>query len=137
MNKISLLFSPGSLDSVGASLSMLCAIHCIALPLLITLLPLLGLEFLLGASLERIFILCSIIFATGNLCWGFRLHRRLRGLFALTTGIALIFAGRSLMDNAYEVTFTVVGASFLAAAHLMNRHLCHICQLCQDQEKSI
>jgi|SRR5919198_5623303 hypothetical protein len=94
MNKISLPLSHGSLDSVGASLSILCAIHCIAIPLLIAVLPLWGVGLLPGEGVGRGFLVCGIIFATGSLCWGFRLHRRWRGIFALTAGATMILAGQ-------------------------------------------
>jgi hypothetical protein len=40
------------LDSIGITASTLCAIHCAAMPLLFTSLPLLGLGFLANAWVE-------------------------------------------------------------------------------------
>ena len=40
-------------DSLGTTVSIACAIQCLVFPLLISVLPLLGLGFLLGDSVEK------------------------------------------------------------------------------------
>jgi hypothetical protein len=44
------------LDATGATASWLCAVHCIVLPFAVSLLPIVGLSFLLDEKTERIFI---------------------------------------------------------------------------------
>jgi hypothetical protein len=91
--------------------------------------------FFFGEEFERGLLLCSMILAAGSLCWGFRLHRRWRGLFALAAGTAMILAGRSAVDEVYQIPLVLTGALFIAASHLANRHLCRMCLLCPEQEK--
>ena len=60
-----------ALDTVGATASLMCAIHCLAMPVLLVVLPTLGLGFLLNESLERGFVIGSVVLAVANTCWGF------------------------------------------------------------------
>ncbi|MEK7724337.1 MAG: MerC domain-containing protein, partial [Acidobacteriota bacterium] len=55
------LHEKGVLDYTGAAVSWACAIHCLAMPFLITALPLFGLGFLTDETTEMIFILVSVI----------------------------------------------------------------------------
>ena len=133
VNKVSLPFPRSSIDSVGASLSMACAIHCMAVPFLIAILPFWGMGFLVAEGFGQGIVFCSVFLATGSLCWGFKLHRKWGGMVALVSGAIMIFAGHLLVDETYEMPLSVVGAACLAAAHLMNRQLCNRCVRCQAQ----
>ena len=83
--------SGGWLDVVGAAASWTCAIHCIALPFAVSLLPLIGLSFLLSESIERIFIGISIVIAGLSLMPAyFRQHGKAGALLLFTSGIGLI-----------------------------------------------
>lgn len=139
MNRVFLSLSLNSVDSVGASVSILCAIHCIAMPFLIALLPLSGIGLVAQGIGERI-VFVSILLAAGSLCWGFRLHRKRRTILALAGGAGMILAGSFLVLDAYETAFNVTGAMCLASAHLMNRRLCNACRRCSgavDNPKSL
>ena len=71
-------FSQEMVDNSGACLSLACAVHCIVMPLLVTILPLIGLGFLAKERAELIFITCAIGLAIGSLAWGVRHHRSRR-----------------------------------------------------------
>lgn len=118
------------IDSVGALISLGCALHCAAIPLLFAVLPLIGLGFLAQDTFEKIFLTLSVALALGSLSWGYRLHRRWSGFLILVCGLSLILTGRNFMKDVYEILFVVVGAVFLAGAHILNRYLCHRCQDC-------
>jgi hypothetical protein len=120
-------------DSLGASVSIACAIQCTLFPLLIGVLPLLGLGFLAGDGLETVFLTTSIILALGSFSWGFRRHKKLYIFLFLIGGLALIFIGRVWMDEAAEISFVVPGTLALAAGHLLNRRLCQLCVTCEEQ----
>jgi hypothetical protein len=64
------------IDSLGTSVSIACAIQCSVFPLLIGVLPLLGLGFLLGEGVEKVFLATSAVLAVGSFSWGFGYHRR-------------------------------------------------------------
>ena len=76
------------LDRVGALGSLLCAIHCALLPLVIAVLPSLGVAAWLGSSFEEAFVL----FATGlglfSMIWGYRRHRAVQALSLLVRATA-------------------------------------------------
>jgi hypothetical protein len=118
------------IDSMGAWISLGCALHCAAIPLLFGVLPLLGLGFLVHDTFEKIFLTLSVALALASLCWGYRLHRRWSGFLILASGLSLIAIGRNFVPNEYEVLFVVAGAVCLAGAHLLNRYLCLHCHDC-------
>jgi MerC mercury resistance protein len=118
---------------VGACVSLVCAVHCLTVPFLVTVLPLAGVGVLLGGSLEILFIVASVVLATGCLCWGFRRHRRWRVFIVLGAALTMIAVGRFLASEPYELLFVFMGAVVLAAGHLLNRYLCLTCVVCQDE----
>lgn len=78
-------------DSLGAGVSITCAIQCVLFPLLIGVLPLIGLGFLAQDGVETGFLAASIVLALGSFSWGFRQHRRRYIFLFLIGGLALIF----------------------------------------------
>jgi hypothetical protein len=133
MNQTPTSPSSARLDLVGTCVSLVCALHCLMLPFLVTVLPLAGAGVFLGGALEVLFIAASVALATGSLCWGFRRHRRSRVFIMLGTALAMIVVGRFLTSEAYEFMFVVAGAVVLAAGHLLNRYLCLACRVCEDE----
>ena len=118
-------------DNIGACLSFACAIHCMAAPLLITVLPLIGLGFILAESAELVIIVAAGGLAVGSLTWGYQHHRKWRVFLILGGALMLIFIARLGVSENAEVIFMVLGGLLLAGAHLVNRHLCRTCQHCK------
>ena len=121
------------LDISGATASWLCAVHCLALPFLITLLPLVGLSFLLDETTERVFIVISILLATASLLPAyFRQHGKMRTILLAFSGIALLILTHLLFEESpfLKVTFLLSGAILISAAHIINRRLCLACENC-------
>lgn len=109
------------LDFVGFSASMLCAIHCAALPFLLTLAPLAGLQFLENPWIEYSFILLSLVIASNALVHGYRRHhQRSLALMVAFVGFGLIVLGRVLAFEWTEILFTSLGGVAIAVAHLIN-----------------
>jgi MerC mercury resistance protein len=134
--KVSLVASQSWVDSLGASVSIGCAIQCTLFPLLIGVLPLVGLGFLTGDGVEKFFLVTSIILAVGSLSWGFRHHKNLYVFLFLIAGLLLIFTGRVWVEENSEISFVVSGTLVLAAGHLLNRRLCQLCVVCEASEKN-
>ena len=63
-------------DGVGATVSFACAVHCVAMPLLLASLPLLGLGFLATRGFEAGMIGIAFMLALVSLTWGLRRHGR-------------------------------------------------------------
>lgn len=121
-------------DRAGTWLSLLCAAHCMASPLLVTMLPLAGLGFVVREASEGVLLAGSVALAAASLCWGFRLHKRWRVLLFLVGALGFIVVGRWMADGASERTLVVVGAGMLTAGHLLDRYLCSACAACHHGE---
>jgi len=117
------------LDRLGAGGSLLCAIHCALLPLVIALLPSVGITALGGEGFEFGFVL----FATGlgllSLILGYRRHGEVRALGLLLPGLAILWIGvlyaplhHTLVAHAIAMT---IGGTLVGLAHLANLRLNH------------
>ncbi len=115
-------------DRVGATASLLCAVHCILLPFVLALLPLIGLEFLAGHTFERVFVACAAVLAGTSVLVGYRRHRQPRALFLMIPGIALLLSGVTVDLNTHVLVHTlcvVTGGVLVASAHVTNLVLTH------------
>ena len=117
------------LDRLGATGSLLCAVHCAVLPLLIALLPALGVSAWLGDGFERAFVAFATLLGAFSLVWGWRRHRAVRALGLLALGLAALWAGvlyaplhAALVPHAVAMTF---GGTLVGVAHVVNLRLNH------------
>jgi hypothetical protein len=123
------------LDTLGASASLLCAIHCAVLPFVLTLLPVLGLSFLVGETVEWILVGLAVGLAALSLLLGFRRHRSLRVLALLSGAVVLLVAGRwvELTEGTGSGAWLMVaGGLTLVTAHGINYVLCRRCRRCEE-----
>lgn len=132
MENLRINISHGMVDNVGAVLSCACAVHCVAMPLLLTVLPLLGLGFLVSESAELI-IIGAVALAMGSVVWGVRHHGHWRAFLIIVVAIAFIAIGHVATEGIFEVVFHTTAGILLATAHLLNRHLCKTCPACGDE----
>lgn len=122
------------LNWVAAAASFTCAIHCLAMPLLIGILPFLGLSLLSSPWLE--WSLIGFTGAIGLLTllpsyhWK---HRRLQPLALFLLGFGLILGTKFLLDedSALETFGMVAGALCVAGASLTNHRFTHTCCTCR------
>lgn len=117
------------LDHIGATGSLACAVHCALLPLLIALLPALGLSGWLGEGFERAFVLFATMLGLLSLASGYRRHRVLRALGMLLTGLGVLWVAvlypplhHSVIPHALAMTF---GGALVGLAHVLNLRLNH------------
>ena len=122
------------IDQIGVGLSLTCALHCLAAPLLLTALPAFGLSFLADDMTEMVLLSSALVLAVSSLCWGFRRHKSGRVLVLLAVALALIASGRLFAEDRSESLLVVAGAVILAASHALNWHLCRSCLDCQHPE---
>lgn len=114
------------LDRIGATGSLLCAVHCAILPLLLALAPAIGIG-LANHDFEVGFVAFAILLALTSLLFGYRRHRHVHALALLVPGIALLAMGVVIegargMAVAHAVTMAS-GGGLVAAAHLLNLRL--------------
>jgi hypothetical protein len=115
-------------DRVGAAASLLCAVHCMLLPFVLAMLPLIGLEFLAGHTFERIFVACAAMLASTSLITAYRRHRKPHALFLMVPGILLLLFGIAVDLDVHVLLHTVsvvVGGLLVASAHITNLVLAH------------
>src|SRR6476619_107423 len=117
------------LDRLGATGSLLCAIHCALLPLAISLLPSLGIAAWLGHGFERGFVVFASLRGLCTLLWGYRRHRAVRALGLLVPGLAALWLGvliqplhDAIVPHAVVMT---LGGSLVGLAHVANLRLSH------------
>ena len=117
------------LDRLGAYGSLVCAAHCALLPLVIALLPSLGLASLAGDTFERGFVVFATSLGLFSVVWGYRRHRAVRALWLLIPGLGLLWSGalypplhETLLPHALAMT---AGGTLVALAHVANLRLNH------------
>jgi len=114
-------------DRLGAAASLLCAVHCAALPFVLALLPALGLGFLANHGFERAFIACASALAVTMAVHGYRRHRGVRVFALLVPGLSMLWIGGFAFDlghaTLWHSLFVAAGGSCVALAHVANLRL--------------
>jgi peptidoglycan/LPS O-acetylase OafA/YrhL len=117
---------------------VLCVVHCIATPILISMSAVF--VHLIPGEEKTHRTLAVGIAALGAmaLAKGFRTHGRRRVLGMMAAGLAFIFAGAfsgdRLPSHGYEVAVTMTGSILMIAAHRMNHTFCEACRRCSQAD---
>ena len=120
--------NPTKLDKLGIWVSSLCALHCLALPVLIPLLPLVGSSFFAQVWFERTILTFSLIVGAVALISGaVRYHGKYYPLILLFTGGA-IYWHKDIFGHHYEPFTIALGAALIVAGHWFNMRLCRQCK---------
>jgi hypothetical protein len=113
------------LDKTGILVSALCAVHCLFIPILLSLSMFSGLKFLGDPKLENtILVISSVLGASSLFPSYFKHHRNLAAIGILLFGLLLIGLSRFKVNDVYEVILTSTGAATVASAHFMNFKVC-------------
>ena len=110
-------------DWLGAGLSGLCMVHCLALPLLALLFAIQLPGVLVGESVHGVLLFLVLPTALTVLGLGFRQHRRLTVLLLGAAGIAVMLSAHALAGlwgESAEKIATLTGSVTLVWAHLLN-----------------
>ncbi|MCH6549232.1 MAG: MerC domain-containing protein [Proteobacteria bacterium] len=110
------------LDNAAVALSGLCLLHCLALPMLIAVLPFLG-QF--GAGHFHIQMLIAVVpVSIIAFALGFRRHHSRSVVAWGGVGVLLLMVGGTIAHGSYGIVadrlLTICGALILAAAHYFN-----------------
>ncbi len=118
------------MDMTGMGLSVACAIHCLATPILLSALPLLGLEFLGNEAFESGMIVGIAILAGFTFINGYRMHGR-KAHFALgALGLAVFLIVRPMASVTLEPFATLLGGSAFVLGHFLNWKWSKPCEDC-------
>lgn len=110
----------GKLDAVGIGLSILCGIHCLSVPFLLGVLPMIGLDVVADHSFEWVMI--AIIFAVAGASYvsGFRAHRRKAIFLFLAVGVTVFALLRPSLPESLHPIATIAGGLTFVAGHWQN-----------------
>ena len=125
-------------DKLGITLSLVCLVHCLALPLAIAALPMVAAQWPHAGSFHMAMALALIPVAMLAVLPGLRLHGRRGVAAAMAAGLSLLstaaFADEVLLTHEWVVAFTVAGGVILVAAHAVNLALCRACPACATHD---
>ncbi len=110
-------------DNLGIITSLACAIHCAILPLMLTSLPLFGINIIHNLYFEWLMI--SIAFAVGiyALYHGYITHHRSSTPVWLFS-VGMLFLITKQVFPAYELWLLIPAVVLIISAHYMNYKLC-------------
>lgn len=115
-------------DKVGFAASLVCAVHCALLPLVMAFMPAVLLRAGGWLDWDQAFVVFATLLGATTLTLGYRRHREFHAWALLAPGLMLVWAASftSLHDHtSAHLALMVVGGSLLAAAHLLNLRLTH------------
>lgn len=111
-------------DQIAIALSAVCIVHCLALPLVIAVLPIAAIS--LGESQHFHGLMLWLVVPTSvfGFSFGYRIHHRaglviLGACGVLVLAVVAIWGHRALSEVA-EVSISVVGSLVLGSAHWLN-----------------
>jgi hypothetical protein len=125
-------------DRLGITLSIVCLVHCLALPFVIVALPLVAGQMLHTSGFHIAMALMLLPVALLAVVPGLRMHGRISVAAAMAAGLSLLstaaFAGEDLLSHEWQIGLTVAGGAILVAAHAVNLALCRACPACAEQD---
>ncbi|PZR30673.1 MAG: hypothetical protein DI538_22250 [Azospira oryzae] len=122
---IKTFFTPRTIDIIGCWTSILCAMHCLLVPMLLSAGLFSKSSFLEHAYVEEAVIVLSAILAFRSLLPGyFRHHRKFAALGFCIAGFVIITLSRMADTAFWEIALTTSGAMLVATAHMINHQTC-------------
>ena len=129
-------------DKAAISLSFLCVVHCLVLPLAVVLIPSMAALPLQDESFHLWMIFAVIPISIFALTMGCKNHERYQLLIIGGLGLVVLASaallGHDWLGEELEKAFTVIGAVIIAAAHMWNYRLCQRVNecACSDPENT-
>ena len=122
-------------DKTAISLSLLCTIHCLALPMAAVLVPSMAALPLEDEAFHLWMVIAVIPISAYALTMGCKKHKRYRIFFMGSIGLFILglsaFSGHDLLGEFWERVLTVTGASIIALGHFWNYRLCQHQDRCE------
>lgn len=118
-------------DSFGIAVSGVCVVHCLMLPVVLSLLPLWPAAEVFHAWLHPIFALILVPTTAIAAVTGFRKHRQRSIVVILAAGLAVILSagvlGHAAPGATLETALTVAGSALLIGGHWRNWRAARCC----------
>ena len=110
-------------DAMGIATSLACAIHCALLPLLVTSLPVFGINIVHNSFFEWGMIALAFVVGSYSLFHGYiKHHRSLTPVLIFCIGF--IFLVLKQLFPEFEYSFLAIAVTFIISAHFYNYRLC-------------
>lgn len=110
-----------TLDIIALSSSLVCAVHCVAAPIVLSLTTFSSIHFLANPFIELIFIGLGLVFVLTSLWPSYhKIHRKLKPLQFAAYGFICIGLGRLNFTELWEIGTTIVGTLLVSLAHYFN-----------------
>jgi MerC mercury resistance protein len=110
-------------DAIGIATSIACAIHCALLPLILTSLPLFGVNIINNLPFEFCMILLAFCVGAYALYHGWKKHHhRWVPLIIFCGGMFLLFCKQIWYSD--ELFFLIPAVIFIVSAHYLNFRFC-------------
>ena len=121
-------------DRLGITLSVVCLLHCLALPVALATLPVVAANWPENAQFHTVMALVLMPVAMLAVLPGLRMHGRKSVGVAMAAGLSLLstaaFGEEALLTHEWAIALTVAGGAILVAAHAVNLALCRTCPAC-------
>lgn len=111
-------------DALGIATSVACAIHCALLPILMTTLPIFGINIIHNLFFEWGMIALAFFVGSYSLFHGYIKHHR-SFMPVLIFSFGFIFLVLKQFFVQYEIPFLLIAVAFIISAHFYNYRLCH------------
>jgi len=119
-----MLLSQHFFDRLAIALSTLCIVHCMAVPVLVAVLPIAALSFGEGSHFHGLMLWLVVPISVAGFGLGWRVHARTGFVLLGAGGIAVLAAaavwGHDAWSAPLEAAVSVAGSLFLGAAHWLN-----------------
>lgn len=111
------------LDLLGISASFLCAVHCLVMPLILSMGLIGSMSWLESPWVEWSFIFSTLALASWSLLASLPKHRNYTPLLVAGVGFVLIVVLHHLFEHSIGHYFSAVGGVLVAYAHYLNWRL--------------
>ncbi len=110
---------------MGIITSLACAVHCAILPLLLSSLPILGMNIINNVRFEYFMIFLAFVIGTYSLWHGYRRHHHsMTPVLIFTGGISLLIAKQ--VWHEFQYWLLPFAITLIIAAHLLNYKACRV-----------
>jgi hypothetical protein len=111
-------------DTLGIGTSIICAIHCALLPVLMSTLPVFGINIIHNAFFEWGMIVLAFAVGSYSLFHGFVKHHRYVAP-VLIFSVGFIFLVLKQFFVQYDILLLLIAVVCIISAHFYNYRLCH------------
>ena len=110
-----------TIDIIAITSSLICAIHCAAIPIVLSFTSLSSLHFIENPYIEWFFIILGLLFVVTSLWPSYKKnHHNKKALIFASIGYMVIAIGRFEFTELWEIGNTVIGALLVSLAHYFN-----------------